>query len=239
VWPRLGRRVFVVVLVLAAAIASALSLVPYDRLKEHVDAFTVDRDADVTAHEFDAIVWRLRILAVGFGTLAVLLVAVGSLVDRAVDEIVRSWWSSVRAAPAAFRNWVAHERGTYVAAFGAILVGAVALRVAYLDVPLRYDEATTYDNFVSKPLYVALANYATPNNHLLNTLLAKISVGLFGNEPWAIRLPALLAGLALVPATLAFARVFYGRTAALLAAALVAASSTRSSVRWACTRCRS
>ena len=206
--------------------AFALSLIPYDRLKEHVDAFTVDRDADVSRDEFDAIVWRLRILAMGFGALAVLLVAVGSRIDRAVDGIVRSWWSSVRAAPAAFRSWVARERGAYLAAAGTILVGAAVLRVAYLDVPLRYDEATTYDNFVSKPLYVALANYATPNNHLLNTFLAKVSVGVFGNEPWAVRLPALLAGLALVPATFAFARVFYGRTAALLAAALVAASST-------------
>ena len=69
---------------------------------------------------------------------------------------------------------------------------------AYLNdlLPLRYDEATTYNNFVSKPLYVALANYATPNNHLLHTFLAKVSVGLAGNEPWAIRLPALLAGIA-------------------------------------------
>jgi hypothetical protein len=218
--------VVVALLGLGAAALVALSLVPYERLKEHVDAFTVDRDADVTRDEFDAIVWRLRVLAVGFGALEVVLVVLGQRIDRAADTVARSWWSSVRAAPAAFRGWLAGESGVYLAAGGAILVGALALRIAYLDVPLRYDEATTYDNFVSKPLYVALANYATPNNHLLNTFLAKVSVGLFGNEPWAIRLPALLAGIAVVPATFAFARVFYGRSAALLTAALVAASST-------------
>ena len=49
---------------------------------------------------------------------------------------------------------------------------------------------------------------------------------MFGNEVWAIRLPALVAGIALVPATFAFARVLYGRAAGLLAAAFVAASST-------------
>jgi hypothetical protein len=220
------RLAVVALLGLGAVALVAFSLVPYERLKEHVDAFTVDRDADVTRDEFDAIVWRLRVLAVGFGALAVVLVALGQRIDRAADAVARSWWSSVRASPASFRTWLARETGAYLAAGGAILVGALALRIAYLDVPLRYDEATTYDNFVSKPLYVALANYATPNNHLLNTLLAKISVGLFGNEPWAVRLPALVAGIALVPATFAFARVFYGRSAALLAAALVAASST-------------
>ena len=203
-----------------------LSLVSYERLKEHVDAFTVDRNADVSRAEFDAIVWRLRVLAVGFGTLAVALLAFGQHVDHFAVTTARSWWSSVRAATPLFRSWLARESRVYLAAASAILLGAVALRIAYLDVPLRYDEATTYDNFVSKPLYVALANYATPNNHLLNTFLAKVSVGVFGNEPWAIRLPALLAGIALVPATLALARVFYGRVAALLAAALVAASST-------------
>jgi uncharacterized membrane protein len=222
-WVRLA---IVVVLGIGAAALVALSLVPYDRLKEHVDAFTVDRDADVSRAEFDAIVQRLRVLAVASGALAAALVVSGRPVDRVADAVARSWWRSLRAAPRSLRDWIAREQGTYLAALGAILVAAVAIRVAYLDVPLRYDEATTYNNFVSKPLYVALANYATPNNHLLHTFLAKVSVGAFGNETWAIRLPALLAGIALVPATFALARVYYGRVAALLAAALVAASST-------------
>ena len=211
---------------LGAVALVVLSLVPYDRLKEHVDAFTVDRDADVSRAEFDAIVQRLRVLAAGCAALAVALVVFGRPVDRVADAVARSWWRSLRTAPRSLRGWIAGEQGTYLAAGGAILVAAVAIRVAYLDVPLRYDEATTYNNFVSKPLYVALANYATPNNHLLHTFLAKVSVAVFGNEPWAIRLPALLAGIALVPATFAVARVYFGRVAALLAAALVAASST-------------
>jgi hypothetical protein len=220
------RRALVVALVAGAIALAATSALEYETLKDHLDPFSVDRDADVTRDEFEAIVWRLRVLAIEFGALAVVLVALGKQIDRSIDAVARSWWSSVRAGPAALRSWLARESGPYLAAGCAILVGAVALRIAYLDVPLRYDEATTYDNFVSKPLYVALANYATPNNHLLHTFLAKVSVGILGEEAWAIRLPALLAGIALVPATFAFARVFYGRVAALLAAALVAASST-------------
>jgi hypothetical protein len=220
-------RIAVAALLVVAAIALvALSLAPYDRLKEHVDAFTVDRDADVSRAEFDDIVWRLRVLAISFGALAAALLVFGRSIDRVSVDIAGAWWRSIRGAPAALRDWAAGEGTAYVAAAAAIVVGAVAIRVAYLDVPMRYDEATTYDNFVSKPLWVALANYATPNNHLLNTFLAKVSVGVFGNEPWAVRLPALVAGIALVPATLALGRVLYGRIAALLGAALVAASST-------------
>jgi 4-amino-4-deoxy-L-arabinose transferase-like glycosyltransferase len=215
-----------VVCALGAVLTAALSLVPYEHLKDHVDAFTVDRDADVSRTEFDAIVWRLRIVAVGLGLLAVVLVAFAAAIDRVVGEVGRSWWSNTRRAPSLLLSWAAREPRATVLAGAAIVVAAVVVRVAYLDVPMRYDEATTYNNFVSKPLYVALANYATPNNHLLHTFLAKVSVSLFGNEPWAVRLPALVAGTALVPATFALARVLYGRIAALLAAALVAASST-------------
>ncbi len=204
----------------------ALSFVPYETLKGHLDPFSVDRDADVSRSEFDDIVARFRLLAAGFVVLAVGLVAVGGKIDRVADSVARAWWSSARRSPRACGEWLAGEDRLTLGALGVVLVAGVAIRIAFLDVPLRYDEATTYDNYVSRPLYIGLANYSTPNNHLLHTFLAKVSVTIFGNAPWAVRLPALLAGIALIPATFALARVFYGRTAALLAAALVASSST-------------
>ena len=210
----------------AALVALGLSVLPYERVKEHVDAFTVDREADVSRAEFDAVVLRLRILAVGLLALAAALALLGRTLDSAVSAVARSWWESARAAPAALRRWAAHENVAHLVGFGFVLAVALALRVAFLDVPMRYDEATTYNNFVSKPLYVGLAHYPQPNNHVLHTFLAKVSVTALGSAPWAIRLPALLAGIALVPATFALARILYGRSAALLAAALVATSST-------------
>jgi len=220
------RLALVGALVVAGAVSVAISLTPYETLKDHLDPFTVDRDADVSRGEFDDIVLRLRVVAAGLLTFGVALVAFGTTLDRVVTEVARSWWRSTRRTPAALRQWLANETPWYLASFGLILAVAVAVRVAFLDVPLRYDEATTYDNFVSQPIYVALANYATPNNHLLHTFLAKVFTTLLGNEPWAIRLPALLAGIALIPATFALGRVLYGHVAALIAASLVATSST-------------
>ncbi len=210
----------------ASAVLLASPFLSYELFVAHLDAFTVDGDANVSREEFDSIVWRLRVLAGGFAVLAAALAAFGDPIHRVLGDVGRSWSLSVRTAPSLLRTWVVREEGGYLAAFGLVFGAAVAIRVAYLDVPMRYDEATTYNNFVSKPLYVALANYPTPNNHLLHTFLAKVSVTVFGNEPWAVRLPALVAGIALVPATFALGRVLYGRMAALLAAALVAASST-------------
>jgi hypothetical protein len=124
------------------------------------------------------------------------------------------------------RSWVSNQTLLYLAVLAAIFVTGVVLRVAYLDVPMRYDEAATFNAYVSKPLYIGLSNYSAPNNHLLNTFLAKSSVTIFENAPWAIRLPALLAGISLIPATFGLTWILFGRTAALLAAVLVATSST-------------
>jgi hypothetical protein len=104
------------------------------------------------------------------------------------------------------------------------LVIAIDLRLLYLRQPMRYDEAVTYMYFVRFPWQDALSLYTYPNNHLFHTLLAKASVTVFGNSPWALRLPAFLAGVLLVPATYAVARAIYGARAALFATGLVAAS---------------
>lgn len=211
------------------AVAIGFALLPllrYETLMDHLDPLAVDRDAAITPEELDEIVLRFRILAAALVALALALLVLGRRIDPAATAIARAWYRSLRRAPRLLCEWVGAEHPAYLAAFAAILVTAVMLRIAFLDVTLRYDEATTYNNFVSKPLYVGLAHYPLPNNHLLHTFLAKVSVTVLGDVPWAIRLPALLAGLALVPATLALARILYGRAAALLAAALVASSST-------------
>jgi 4-amino-4-deoxy-L-arabinose transferase-like glycosyltransferase len=119
--------------------------------------------------------------------------------------------------------WRSESRDHRVALV-SIAVIAINLRLLYVWQPMRYDEAVTYMHFVRHPWFEALSTYTYPNNHLFHTLLAKASVTVFGNSPWALRLPALLAGILLVPATYAVARALYGGRAALIAAAIVASS---------------
>jgi len=98
----------------------------------------------------------------------------------------------------------------------------VALRALYLEQPMRYDESCSYTNTVAHGLRHALSQYTAPNNHVFHSALVWASTKLFGGHAWAIRLPAFVAGVLLVPATYVAGRMLYGARAALVAAALVA-----------------
>jgi hypothetical protein len=116
------------------------------------------------------------------------------------------------------------ESGVYRAALLAVALVAIAVRLYHLDQPIRYDEAWTYLLYASQSLWTALSDYSAPNNHVFHSLLAWISTRLFGAAPWTLRLPALLAGSALVIAEYLAARRLAGREAGLVAMALAASS---------------
>lgn len=123
-----------------------------------------------------------------------------------------------------FRDAWRTESRDHRIALAIVLSLGVALRALYVAQPMRYDEAVTYMYFVRLPWSEALSTYTYPNNHLFHTLLAKISVSVFGNYPWALRIPTLLAGILVVPATYVVVRALYGARAALVGTGLVAAS---------------
>jgi hypothetical protein len=110
------------------------------------------------------------------------------------------------------------------AAMAAIVGVGIAVRLGFLFRSMQLDEAYTYNEYAAKPVLDGLSWYTLPNNHLLNTLLVHAATALFGNERWAVRLPAFAAGVLLIPATFAMVSRLRGPSAALLAAALVAAS---------------
>jgi hypothetical protein len=103
-----------------------------------------------------------------------------------------------------------------------ITVLGAAYRLAYITRPIYTDEAYTYVYFVSDGLGDILTDYREPNNHIFQTILAWVSVSLFGVHEWALRLPVFLAGAALIPATFVAGRRLYDPTAGLVAAAVVA-----------------
>jgi len=120
----------------------------------------------------------------------------------------------------------ASGRAVYAAALIALTAAAGLLRVLRLDHPMRYDEAFTFLFFAGPGEPAAWFNYLTPNNHVLHTLLVHISTQLGGALPPAIRIPAFLAGVGLVPAAAWVASGLTARrSAGLLAAGFVGASS--------------
>lgn len=106
-----------------------------------------------------------------------------------------------------------------------VMAVAAAGSAPFLWRAMGHDEAYTLVAFAEQPFHLALADYHLPNNHLFHTFWLYFSYRLFGVEPWAVRLPAFLAGLALIPAVYAVGKRFYSWQSGLLAAAMVASSS--------------
>lgn len=100
-------------------------------------------------------------------------------------------------------------------------IGMMA-RSFYLTQPMRYDEAFTFVHFGSGRLANSFY-YPLPNNHVLNTLFIRLSTAVFGSAPAAIRLPAFLAGVLVIPLTFCLVRLLTAsEQSGYLAAVLVA-----------------
>ena len=107
-----------------------------------------------------------------------------------------------------------------------ITVIALVGRLAVLWQPMRYDESVTWAYFVGRPWSTVVSSYPFPNNHVLFSLLAKLTSSVAPYQPWALRLPAFVAGVAIVPLTWAVGRRFASPAVGLLGAAFAAASTS-------------
>jgi uncharacterized membrane protein len=106
----------------------------------------------------------------------------------------------------------------------AILAIALVLRVPGLNAGLWYDEVDTLVHYTRLPIAELLTTYPSLNHHVLFTLEAKISILLFGESAWALRLPALLFGVASVWALWLVAKEITGVWETRLSALLLAVS---------------
>jgi len=105
-----------------------------------------------------------------------------------------------------------------------VLACAAAIRHEYLDLPMDYDEAHSFLNYARRPIYQAIADYNSTNNHLLNTLFMHVQYRLLGQQDWALRLHVLVAGVAVTGATYLLGRVALGAECGLLSASFTAVS---------------
>jgi mannosyltransferase len=109
-----------------------------------------------------------------------------------------------------------------VVAVVVLLLIAFALRLYKLNTGFWLDEIITVGEFARRDWLAIITQIPIPNNHLLYTLLTKLSVNLFGETEWSARLPAMVLG-ALTPAVsyLLF-RKFYSESASFCAGLFMA-----------------
>ena len=103
-----------------------------------------------------------------------------------------------------------------------LLVAATLLRIVALNQQLWFDEIITLLYSARDPIWRIMTHYGGQNQHMLYSILAHCSIRIFGEQPWALRLPAVVFGVAGVPALYLFGRLVTCKREALFAAALMA-----------------
>ncbi len=105
-----------------------------------------------------------------------------------------------------------------------LTVLAAVLRVIALNRGLWMDEITFLLMTVRHPLAEIVTVFPGDTQHPLYSILARLSVVAFGEHVWSLRLPAVIFGVASVPALYFLAASVASRTEALLSAAFLAVS---------------
>jgi uncharacterized membrane protein len=103
-----------------------------------------------------------------------------------------------------------------------LLVAATLLRVIALNQQLWFDEIVTLLDSARDPILRIMTHYGGQNQHMLYSILAHCSIRIFGEQPWALRAPAVVFGAAGVPVLYLFGRLVTCKREALFAAALMA-----------------
>jgi len=109
-------------------------------------------------------------------------------------------------------------------ALAGLITLAVATRLVGLNSGLWVDEIFSLLESFRSSFVTIVTTYRGDNHHPLYSVLAHASRWAFGEAPWALRLPALLFGVATVPALYALARPLVACREALLAAAFLTLS---------------
>lgn len=210
-------------LFIAGLIGFGLSAIPYTTIKEFLDSFSGDGSADPYTSSLHSRLQR-AFVAIGF-SLTIL---------AAVLQLTRMKWErlgvdfsrhTIEDSKALLREWTSCLRERKYSLSALILIG-VALRLLYLNQPMRYDEAHSFLEYSSQPWFVTISKYSDPNNHVGHNLLVNLTTRIWGDSEAAIRLPAFLAGVLLIPVTYGFTRQFSSGTASgLFASAVIATSS--------------
>lgn len=104
-----------------------------------------------------------------------------------------------------------------------ILLFALALRLWHLNSPLWYDEVVTVETHLRLSWGAMLQDYSM-NHHYLHNLAAKAAMQMFGEAPWAIRLPSMLFGIGAIAAIWVLAFRWTGNVVAHATALLLTLS---------------
>ena len=216
------------VLLLAGLLLLAGCLLPFEQLKPVLDHLARDGSLERFTPDIHSQVKPvLLIAALACFVAAGLIFATRQRLGKRLEGLLhasprRALIHDLNELGEALRGEMQHKNG--LAALAVITLLAAVIRGLYLSQPMQHDEAYTFIAFASRPFANSISDYSLPNNHVFHTILVYLAYHLLGNQPWIIRLPAFVAGVAIIPLTYGAGAIYYSRKAGLLSAGLAAAS---------------
>lgn len=226
---RITWGILVAGLLLAGGLC-ALFFLPYPQLQSIANLFS--RHGTLASFTID----RYLKLAAGLPWLGILLLLAGLLAvlfhlktQAWAGRLVKFLAFQMKAGRADLKVFLQGVRAwrpswQSVAVVAGITLAALFVRLALINRPFMYDEAYTVEAFAVRPFSKIITDYSLPNNHVFHTILVRICYLLFGAVPLAVRLPALISGVLMVPLTFYLGGRLYNRSVAILSAALVTVS---------------
>jgi hypothetical protein len=115
------------------------------------------------------------------------------------------------------------SRAVWLALAGMSIL-ALGLRLWRSNTDLWHDEVLTLLDFARQPMGEILTSFPSQNQHMFFSVLARVSISLFGESAWALRLPSVIFGVASSWALFLLGRRLLGTREALLACALMTVS---------------
>lgn len=215
-----------VMLLLGATLMFAGAFIPYDLVKSKLDTFAAGGDASIFDESWHQVIsGRLKVFGAAALLGAILVYLAGKRIDLYFRDVISSAkLLSGKLKQRSLKQALSRERGHYITLMLLIFLG-ILVRLYYLNLPLKFDEAGSFLYDALRPVFTIASIYATPNNHILHSMLMRCAYLIFGAAPWALRLPAFISGVLLIPASYAVVRRLVNGSAALIAAGLAASSS--------------
>lgn len=218
---------FLGLVIAAAALCGAIYLAPAQTLQS--TTVLVDHDGSTSLVRLP-VIHLLQRMALAAGLILLVLAGVAwwrkAFFAALVARFVRDTREFISEVAGEMRTLASPENRWTLITLGLVTVAAVVLRILRLDDPIRFDEAYTFNVHASTPFFNLISDYTTPNNHVFHSVMVRCSHLLFGDSPLALRLPALVAGILVIPATFWWARRLFGDVPAVLASALAAGASS-------------
>lgn len=131
------------------------------------------------------------------------------------------YWPRITAGEVFTQTLKEPMSGKIIGVMAALTAAGLALRFWSLNSDPWVDEVLTLTDFVRRPMGEIVTSFPSQNQHMLFSVLARFSFDAFGESVWALRLPAVLFGMAGVWALFAFGRSALGTREGLLAATLM------------------